>query len=98
MELDPTLATGLAAAAPIIAAALTKAQASNRTRSIVSLLVIVGLVAGTYLGDAHPETFAAVSAMVAQMVAISIGAYKLVDTLLGDVSLNDVLGPELGIG
>lgn len=95
--MNPLLAQGLAAVVPLIVALLTKAEADNRTRAIVSVVLIALLTVGTYLGDAYPDTLEAVAAQVATLAAIVIGAYQLVQGLLGDLDLNDLLVPSKGI-
>lgn len=96
--MNPQLAQALAVAGPFLIALLARAEASNKVRGLLGLLLVVGLTVGTYLGDAYPDTFEALVAQAGTLAAILVGTYKAVDAALGeDTDLNEILLPGFGL-
>lgn len=97
--MNPLLAQGLAFIAPFLIALLTKAEASNRVRAGLSLVLVAGLTIGTFAAEQYPAEFEAVAAQVAMLVAIVVGSYQTVQAVLGDsLDLNELLLADKGIG
>ena len=94
--MDPMLAEMLAILAPFLIAMMTKAQATNRFRTIISLLMVAALTVATVVGDAYPNEFQAIAAQAGRLIAIIVATYKVVDTLLPS-GLNGSLFPDKGL-
>ena len=94
--MDPALANVLAMVAPFVVALLVKARASDTVRAALSIVITVGLVVATWWGKAHPDQWDAMLAQAGTLVAITMGVYKTVDTVLPS-GLNGTMAPEKGV-